>query len=246
MQAEIEEDTGDVKGKIGPGGTRTTKHDPAVAKKMHAFNQACDAYREAYNDIIKSHNLVLKVSWPEASRPEEWKIIGHTQVLGKTDKLIDGHIPVVHYARDFGCYSTHHIRDFLGTNGEGRTWILRLIVMNHLHPIYDLDGKEFWNAFWQCVACMHSLLGLLTSTDIISLGHHWLWVNGIHHGDISYNNLMYNTSTKTNKPVGIVNNFDLATWVNHSTTNNNRTGTIPFTAINLLDGGLDGHTPRLY
>lgn len=100
--------------------------------------------------------------------------------------------------------------------------------------------------FWQCIACMHSLLGLLTSTDIISLGHHRLWVNGIHHGDISYNNLMYNTSTKTNKPVGIVNDFDLATWVNHSTTNNNCTGTIPFMAIDLLDGGLDGCTPRLY
>ena len=67
VQAEIEEDTGDVKGEIRPGGTGTTKHDPAVAKKMHAFNQACDAYLEAYNNIIKSHNLALKVSWPEAS-----------------------------------------------------------------------------------------------------------------------------------------------------------------------------------
>jgi hypothetical protein len=70
-------------------------------------------------------------------------------------------------------------------------------------------------------------------------------VNGIHHGDISLNNLMYDTS-ETNDPVGIVNDFDLATWVDHSATNGDRTGTIPFMAIDLLDGGLDDRIPRLY
>jgi hypothetical protein len=76
-------------------------------------------------------------------------------------------------------------------------------------------------------------------------GHHRLWVNGIHHGDISLNNLMYDTS-ETSDPVGIVNDFDLATSVDHPTTNNDRTGTVPFMAIDLLDGGLDDRIPRLY
>jgi len=56
---------------------------------------------------------------------------------------------------------------------------------------------------------------------------------------------MYDTSA-TNGPVGIVNDFDLATWVDHSTTNNDRTGTIPFMAIDMLNGGLDNRIPRLY
>jgi len=56
---------------------------------------------------------------------------------------------------------------------------------------------------------------------------------------------MYDTSA-TNGPVGIVNDFDLASWVDHSTTNNDRTGTIPFMAIDMLDGGLDDRIPRLY
>ena len=47
-------------------------------------------------------------------------------------------------------------------------------------------------------------------------------------------------------PVGVVNDFDLATWVNHSTTNNDRTGTIPFMAIDLLNGGLDRGIRREY
>ena len=56
---------------------------------------------------------------------------------------------------------------------------------------------------------------------------------------------MYDIS-ETNDTVGVVNDFDLATWVDHKTTNSDRTGTIPFMAIDLLDGGLDDRTPRLY
>ena len=83
-------------------------------------------------------------------------------------------------------------------------------------------------------------------TDAVGSGHFRLWVNGIQHGDISFNNLMYDICAKTESPVGVVNDFDLATWVDHSTTNNDRTGTIPFMAIDLLDGGLDRRIPRLY
>ena len=57
---------------------------------------------------------------------------------------------------------------------------------------------------------------------------------------------MYDSLYETDKPVGIVNDYDLATWVDHSAMNNDRTGTIPFMAIDLLDGGLDGRIPRLY
>ncbi|KAF9644859.1 hypothetical protein BDM02DRAFT_3102266, partial [Thelephora ganbajun] len=144
--------------------------------------------------------------------------------------FIKGHIPEVKYARDLNRYSTQHIRKFLGLQPDRNTGTrtLRLIVMNRLRPIYDLDGEHFWTVFWQCVAC-----------------HYRLWVNGIHHGDVSFNNLMYDIS-ETEDPVGIVNDFDLATRVGHSTTNNDRTGTIPFMAIDMLDGGLDDRIPRLY
>ena len=83
------------------------------------------------------------------------------------------------------------------------------------------------------------------STNATTLGHYRLWVNGIHHGDISLNNLMYDITAK-GEPIGIVNDFDLATWVDHPTTNNDRTGTIPFMTIDLLEGGLDRRIPRLY
>ena len=84
------------------------------------------------------------------------------------------------------------------------------------------------------------------STDVIAPGHLRLWVKGIRHGDISLNNLMYAILAKTGKRIGIVNDLDLATWVGSLTTNNDRTGTIPFMAIDLLNGGLEDRIPRLY
>ena len=165
-QGGFDETSGGVGENTSPGGIDTTRCDPSsatdestTAEIWHAYNQARDAYRKASSDIIKSHNLILKISWPEVSRPEEWKIIGHARALGKSDEFIEGHIPVVHHARDFDRYSTRHIRDFLnigpakGQQGKG-TRILRLIVMDRLRPIYDLEEEQFWKAFWQCVACM--------------------------------------------------------------------------------------------
>ena len=132
--------------------------DPAVAEALRDYNQARNDYREAYSNLAKAHNLVLKVSWPEASRPSEWEIIGHAQTLGKDDKFIKGHIPVVKYARELDRYSTRHIRKFLNllADGDLGTRALRLTVMKRLRPIYDLDGKQFWDAFWQCVACTYA------------------------------------------------------------------------------------------
>ena len=167
MEGEAAKGTGSAKD--NNTGTGTTEVDSdytfnnevgeELRGKWRAYRRARDDYREAHGKMVEMHNLVLKVSWPEASRLEEWKIIKHAETMGKDDKLIRGHIPEVKYARDFGHYSTHHIRDFLGLRQAGSpgTRTLRLIVMNRLHPIYDLDGKEFWKAFWECVACMRFL-----------------------------------------------------------------------------------------
>jgi hypothetical protein len=168
IKGEFDQDVGSIEDDNGPSGTDTTGRDPsnavdpAVAEAWRVYNQARDAYRITYGNIIKAHDLVLKVSWPETSRPEEWKIIGHAQALGQTDKFIRRHIPEVKYAKDLGHYSTQHIRGFLGLQPDGYagTRTLRLIVMNRLRPIYDLDGEHFWKAFWECVACMRFIFCL--------------------------------------------------------------------------------------
>ena len=62
-------------------------------------------------------------------------------------------------------------------------------------------------------------------------GHCRLWVDGIHHGDVSFDNLMYSISA-TGKPEGVLSDCDLASWNEFPTTNSDRTGTVPFMALN--------------
>jgi len=81
---------------------------------------------------------------------------------------------------------------------------------------------------------------------MVPLGHYRLWAHGIYHGDISPNNLMYDIPAETGIPEGVLNDYDLASWEGHPTTNNDRTGTIPFMALDLLRGGLERQVPRLY
>jgi len=134
-----------------------------------AFNQTRDAYRKACDDVIKAHNLILKISWPETSRIPEWEIVARAQILGKTDKFIRGHIPEVKYGRNFDRYSTQHIRSFLGLQHDERTGTrtLRLVVMDRLRPIHDLEGEQLWDVFWQCFICTSSPCCSTAPTDAI-------------------------------------------------------------------------------
>jgi hypothetical protein len=118
-------------------------------------DQARDAYRKACDDIIKSRDLVLKISWPDISRVAEWRIVAHARDPGKTDEFIRGHILEVKYGRDFNQYSSQRIRGFLDLQHgkESGTRTLQLIVMNRLRPIHDLDGEQLWDAFWNCFGC---------------------------------------------------------------------------------------------
>ena len=93
--------------------TEGSKVDKLKPKDWDDFYRARDHYQRAYAQTVRSHDLVLKVLWPETSRGKEWEIIEHARALGKNDKFIKGHVPEVKGGRDFGRYSTSHIRQFL-------------------------------------------------------------------------------------------------------------------------------------
>lgn len=136
----------------GSGTTARTERDGQQTEELQTYYQTCDTYQKAQGEIIKAYNLVLKVSWPETSRQEEWKVVAYAQTLGERDEFIKGHVPVAMYAWDLDQYSTQHIHNFLDiklANGEVFiTQSLHLIVMNHLWTIYDLEKQQFWDVFW--------------------------------------------------------------------------------------------------
>ncbi|KAF9245413.1 hypothetical protein BU15DRAFT_34896, partial [Melanogaster broomeanus] len=76
--------------------------------------------------------------------------------------------------------------------------------------------------------------------------HYVLWKAGIHHRDISCENLMYYRFNA--KVIGVLNDYDLAPLTSsENPLGYERTGTIPFMAIDLLDAnGQDGAVRHLY
>ncbi|KAK7680256.1 hypothetical protein QCA50_016765 [Cerrena zonata] len=110
--------------------------------------------------------------------------------------------------------------------------VMHAIVFKKLIPITDPTVKDLAQPFLETVQC-----------------HALLWFLGILHGDISNTNLMVDPESKK----GVLVDFDLATIVHNDTEGsrplhgNDRTGTMVFMALDLLDEeALQGKTPRLY
>ncbi|KIJ05885.1 hypothetical protein PAXINDRAFT_20885 [Paxillus involutus ATCC 200175] len=97
----------------------------------------------------------------------------------------------------------------------------RVLMFAQLEPMKRLQGGELLQAWRECVLC-----------------HYELWKAGVHHRDVSCENLMKDNLS------GVLIDFDLASLA--TSVGNGRTGTIPFMAINLLEGGQDGKVKHLY
>ncbi|KAH7891076.1 hypothetical protein F5I97DRAFT_1841644, partial [Phlebopus sp. FC_14] len=79
----------------------------------------------------------------------------------------------------------------------------------------------------------------------VGAGHLVLWQNGVYHRDVSPSNLMYYRD-KDGNVVGVLNDFDLAS-LGDGVTGTERTGTVPFMALDLLtEKALRGEVTHLY
>ncbi|KAG2142352.1 hypothetical protein DEU56DRAFT_720492, partial [Suillus clintonianus] len=117
--------------------------------------------------------------------------------------------------------STAKTRKVLGIEdppGQQGSRVLCIIVFRKFRPITSLSRKKFLTAWWQAVVC-----------------HFTLWKHGIYsyHRDVSPNNLM--VYWLNGKWVAVLNDYDLSSILrDHGPRGNERTGTVPFMAINLL------------
>ncbi|KAI6000205.1 hypothetical protein F5J12DRAFT_745254 [Pisolithus orientalis] len=193
---------------IGPRGCGTTVMDVT-----------CDTLKLEKPGETTADAMVAKFSWAEEARNEEEKILEYVaQTVGK-DRDVQGHVPTLFFSKRFRV-STCTIRRALGlTNPEKGSRTLVLLVFKKLSPINELKGNELVDAWWQCVLC-----------------HRALWNAGIHHRDVSVENLMY--SRVGGKVMGVLNDYDLSSLTGSpNPLDNERTGTTPFMAIDLLEEG---------
>ncbi|KAI0675805.1 hypothetical protein C8Q78DRAFT_963807 [Trametes maxima] len=149
-------------------------------------------------------------------------------------------MPIVVDSKEYSEYNTRTIRVKLGIplrtrHLDGREVevyrVLRLIVTERLYPVHRLTGEKFVRAWFQCAEV-----------------HYLNWLNGIHHQDLSLNNLM-RRARDDDTICAVLNDWDLAidAYEPQTCTGFEVTGTIPFMAIDLLrEAALVGKVKHLY
>ncbi|KAG1869228.1 hypothetical protein C8R48DRAFT_570851, partial [Suillus tomentosus] len=172
-----------------------------------------------------------KLFWPEEAHQSEPEILEEVYKIAKGDLDVLGHVPEMVWFRKFEDTSTMIIRKALGIDDAGSR-VLYITVFRKLHPITTLSGEEFLLAWWEFVKC-----------------HRALWKRGVHHRDVSPNNLMgYRLRGRF---MGVLHDFDLSSiteslsWIRGSPKGFERRGTVPFMALNLLMPGA-GRVEHVY
>ncbi|KAF9789790.1 hypothetical protein BJ322DRAFT_1105650 [Thelephora terrestris] len=198
--------------------------------------------------------LVVKVSWPSDTRDSENEFVNKAieEAKKKESTWAAKHLPKIFWAGDinFGTDSTFEsVANLFNTAtlvGGGGNFVyekrvLRVIIQEELHPLKSLgDVKEIGQVFVD-VACVHR----------------WLHDHpGILHRDPSPNNIMCRiiedpnaTGEPSRKVYGVLTDYDLSSWAvrlknDYTQTSQQRTGTPPYMAQELLDGTSATHLYR--
>ncbi|KAG2124882.1 hypothetical protein DEU56DRAFT_826408 [Suillus clintonianus] len=107
--------------------------------------------------------------------------------------------------------------------------MLYIFVSRKLKPITELHGEELFDVWRQCISC-----------------HLTLWKEGVYHRDVSPTNMMW--YWKDGKRIGVSNDYDFSSLADDlGPRGNERTGTVPFMAIDLLpEKGQSGEVKHMY
>ncbi|KAG2046456.1 hypothetical protein BDR06DRAFT_965067 [Suillus hirtellus] len=169
--------------------------------------------------LNESPDLVAKLYWPEETRQSEPDILKEVYKIAQTDPDVRGHVPELVWFHKFEETSMSKIRVALGLKDAERaeqgSRVLYIIVFRKLIPITTLSGEDFIAAWWQVVKC-----------------HRALWKGGVLHRDVSPSNLM--VYRLCGQYIGVLNDYDLSSFKCDGPRGLERTGTVPFMAVELL------------
>ncbi|KAG1893871.1 uncharacterized protein F5891DRAFT_1256959 [Suillus fuscotomentosus] len=162
--------------------------------------------------LTKKHSIfqdvMVKIIWREASRTSEPDILGKVKETAEAHDTVKDHTPQLLWHHKF-TNPTSVIQEALGvpepTTGSR---VLYILVFRKLLPITQLHGKELFDVWRQCIS----------------------WV---YHRDVSPGNLMW--YWRNGKRIGVLNDYDLSSLADDpGPRGNERTGTVPFMALDLL------------
>ena len=224
---------------------------------------------KATSDEWKGVPLVVKISWPTSGRVPETAFLKEASDKAKDEHAwAANHLPKVYHTEDvvFEPDSTLGSVAALFKDGkivhgdhvyEPRT--LRIIVQEELHTLRSLGNvKDIGQVLLDVAGGTCGFLFLdfdrLIAADTV---HHWLYEHaGILHRDLSIRNTMWRFIKEKNargegeqRVYGVLTDFDLSSWVDslnsdYKKTSQQRTGTPPYMAHELLGGSSPIHLYR--
>ena len=111
--------------------------------------------------IEKDNDLIVKFSWPKASRVSEVTFIERAKEIGETNDLVKDHIPKMlgHMDPPYVTCSTKIIREFLHLRTDGDR-VLRVILFRRLEEIKYLNKEDMIIGFLDCFFCEFILWAL--------------------------------------------------------------------------------------
>ena len=208
--------------------------------------------------------LVVKVSWPGSGRvPETHFLEKACEEANKTkNRWAIKHLPRMLHARDvtFEPGSTLELvadlfRDPTFTSGKFKyeRRALRVIIQERLHSIKSLTNVRDIGQVFLDVACSTCFRSSRSPCAYTGSVHRWLFDEpGILHRDLSLNNIMCRIVKEfgaKDKVYGVLTDYDLSSWAaslktDYTKTSQQRTGTPPYMAHELLTGMSDIHLYR--
>jgi len=213
----------------------------------------------ATSDRWKKMKLVIKISWPNSGRVPETDFIkrAYAEVEKTKEKWVTKHLPLVFYTRDF-VFDKDSTLGSVASLFEGAKLVdgkyvyeprtLRIIIQERLYPLKSLSNvRDIGQVFVDVIGgtCIPPIF-LFTYAHPNAV-HRWLFdVPGILHRDPSLNNIMFRVVKK--KVYGVLTDYDLSSWKEdlegkYTKTSQQRTGTPPYMAHELL---MEGSTAHLY
>ena len=224
---------------------------------------------KATSDHWPDMNLVVKVSWPSTGRVAESKFLEKaTEEAKKTEKgWATKHLPQMLWTDDFvfGEKSTFGSVANLFKDAkfqERKKFVyepraLRIIIQEELHPLKSLGNVREIGQVFVDIACSACLLTSQSLSTYAILVHRWLRDHpGILHRDLSLHNIMCRIIEEINsqgewerKVYGVLTDYDLSSWTkdlkdDYTKTSQQRTGTPPYMAQELLNGASTTHLYR--
>ncbi|KAJ7682963.1 hypothetical protein B0H17DRAFT_45430 [Mycena rosella] len=188
------------------------------------------------NPSVDSRRFVLKAYWPDIARlPEDDVIQSAFNVCSMKPDMVND-LPYVFGSRGDTASATHLIRTALAVEPMPRRHrVMRRIVFEELYRLQDQATSE---------------VGMRMILEV-SQCHYTLWKAGIHHTDISLDNIMvqrhWTTGNDAPRLFGVLNDWDLASTPNLAHALLRPTGTVPYMHPELLTQEYwEGQVPRLY